>query len=594
MAEYIVNHLPWQDIPVNDRRVFEPFAGHGIFLACAMERLGEDLDASWGPERRHEYFCKMLIGVEKDPLALEVCRLMLTLSDYPNDNSWQLHSEDVFTWDGWDAALKSASVVLANPPYEAFQEDERRRVGAVKAHPPAEFLRRLMHQPPLMLGLVLPQSFLTSPFYREANRQIANRYANVSIVELPRLFRYADNETIALMASGRRDRGNSVFVSYGEVLRHEEDAFLQDFKVSCKRSAKLAIGEDTGVVALLIPPTGSLFQRLPSLLALGQVCRPRKGLNWITRTDGEPRGTPRTDVAADTPRAGFHRGAEKMAGNLSQYQIRSLRYLSLRERDIDPRTRAHRHPWNLPKVVCNAARFERHSPWRLAAWADSEGLAFSHPFFALWPAEGVSEFALAAILSSPVANAFSFENDLDKNNHISTLKRLPIPAIEHLCSNGQLDRQARKLQAMLAPKEFDSGPTSDEVRETLVRLDAAVLEAYKLPAREQRRLLDQFSGWKRPVPIPFTGYFPDHFKDVISLQDFVAINYDWDMVNERRCDLIEKRISRRPMTDEERSELEHLQHLSDLLIELKDPYPIKELDEYIDKLKAEGKWKDTI
>ena len=283
-----------------------------------------------------------------------------------------------------------------------------------------------------------------------------------------------------------------------------------------------------------------------------------------------------------------------MAGNLSQFQIRTLRYLSLREKDIDPRTRAHKHPWNLPKVVCNAARFERHSPWRLAAWADSEGLAFSHPFFALWPTEGVSEFALAAILCSPMANAFSFENDLDKNNHISTLKRLPIPAIEHLRPNGQLDRQTRDLQAVLAPKQFTPEPAADEVREALVRLDAAVLDAYELPEREQRRLLDQFSGYERPVAVTFMGYFPDHFKDVISLHDFVAINYDWDTVNERRCDLIEKKISRQSMTDEEQLELEHLQHLADLLIELKDPYPIKELDEFIDKLKAEGKWKDTI
>ena len=233
LAEYIVNHLPWQDIPVNERRVFEPFGGHGIFLACAMERLGEDLDVGWGPKRRHDYFSKMLVGVEKDALAIEVCRLMLTLSDYPNANSWQLHLEDMFTWTGWDAALKSAPVVLANPPYEAFPEDERRRIDAVKAQPPSEFLRRLMRQPPLMLGLVLPQSFLTSPFYREANRQIAIRYEHVSIVELPRIFRYPDNETIALMASGRRDKGNNVSVSYAEVLRHEVEPFLQDFKGTC-------------------------------------------------------------------------------------------------------------------------------------------------------------------------------------------------------------------------------------------------------------------------------------------------------------------------------------------------------------------------
>jgi hypothetical protein len=561
-----------------------------------MERLGEDLDAGWSPEKRHDYFSKMLIGVEKDALAREVCRLMLTLSDYPNHNSWQLHLEDVFTWTGWDAALNSASVVLANPPYEAFPEDERRRIGAVKAQPPAEFLRRLMRQPPLMLGLVLPQSFLTSPFYREANRQIAIRYEHVSIVELPRLFHFANNETIALLAWGRRELGTRVAVRYAQVPAEKAGSFLQDFKVHAVRSKTILIGDDNNPITLWIPPKESLFAQFSDLSTLGQIsAKIRQGLHWKRRTDGKPRTAPRTDVATDTSnKRGFHRGAEKMRGNLLQYQLPALRYLSLRVEDQDPRTRAHKHPWAAPKLVCNAARFVPSSRWRLAAWMDTEGLAFTKQYFAIWPNDGISGFALSAIICSPLANAFSFEHDRGRDNHISTLEQLPVPAIEHLRSNGQLDQRARELQSMLTLKEFRPEPAADEVREALVRLDAAVFEAYEMPAREQRRLLDQFSGWKRPVPIPFTGYFPDHFKDVISLQDFVAINYDWDTVNERRCDLIEKKISRQTMTDDERSELEHLQDLADLLIELKDPYPIKQLDEFIEKLKAEGKWKDTI
>lgn len=593
LASYIVNHLPWDRIPLEQRVVLEGFSGHGIFLAQAMERMRADLDPKLTPRQRHQYFQNRLIGVEKDPLAIEVCRLLLTLSDYPNDNSWQLHPNDVFDWPEWDTAMKSASVVLANPPYEPFPAEERKRVHATKAQPPAEFIHRVMRQPPAMLGLVLPQSFLSSPFYQDANRQLAQRYADVSIVELPKLFKYADNETVAVLASERRDAGKHVAIHYAEVLPSKVEEFLSDFKVGAERSAKLAAPSGAENFTLWIPPKESIFLRTCGHQQLSSVATIRVGIQWNARTDGKPRSTMRHDVVSNTPAPGFRLGAEKMAGNLSQFSLRVFRYLSLRKKDENPRTTATTHPWGERKVVCNRLRFERKSPWRLAAWADSRGLAFSKQFFAIWPDEGVSEFALAAILASPLANAYSFERDLDRDNHISTLEGIPIPPTSMLDQSSQLHRLATRLQELSASEDFSHRKES-EISEILIRLDAAVLDAYDLPARVQRQLLNQFQGWRRPVAVPFTGYFPDHFKDAITLRDFVAIEYDWeDKTNERRCDLIEKELSRAGLTPDERVELEHLQHLADLLVRLKAPYPLEELDGLVAKLKDKGKWKPS-
>ncbi len=588
LASYVVNHLPWDKLPIDQRVVLEGFCGHGIFLAQAMERLGRDLDPKLTPRERHQYFQKRLIGVEKDPLAIEVCRLLLTLSDYPNDNSWQLHHSDIFDWQGWDTTLKSASVVLANPPYESFPADERRRVGATKAQPPAEFIHRLMRQPPAMLGLVLPQSFLSSPSYQDANRQIARRYAVVSIIELPKLFTYADNETVAVMASERRDAGKQVAVRYAEVPPKKAREFLEDFKVSAERTAKLALPIETQDFTLWIPHKESIFQHLSGLEQLSAVAKIRVGIQWKARTDGKPRSEPRTDVVSNSQRPGFRLGAEKMSGNLSQFSLRVLRYLSLRKEDENPRTAATGHPWSERKVVCNRLRFERKSPWRLAAWADSQGLAFSKQYFAVWPSGDVSEFALAAILSSPVANAFSFERDLDRDNHLSTLEHLPIPSKATLGQDSHIHRLAVRVQQLLRNEAF-VGQAATEITESLIRLDAAVLDIYEFPARVQRQLLNQFQGWKRPVAVPFSGYFPERFKDAITLKDFVAIQYDWDTTNERRCNLVEKELSRTGLKASEREELDHLQHLADLLIRLKEPYPLEELATLVAELKTNAK-----
>lgn len=64
---------------------------------------------------------------------------------------------------------------------------------------------------------------------------------------------------------------------------------------------------------------------------------------------------------------------------------------------------------------------------------------------------------------------------------------------------------------------------------------------------------------------------------------------EWQPVNERRCDLIDKEIAR-TITSEEAVELESLQRMADDFIAEHAPIPVKELEAVIDKLKAEGKW----
>jgi hypothetical protein len=410
---------------------------------------------------------------------------------------------------------------------------------------------------------------------------------------LPKLFKYADNETVAILASDRRDAGKYVSVRYAEVPTGQSDEFFADFKVSAERMAKLDVSPATKEFTLWIPPKGSIFARFEGGPTLGQVANIRQGLHWIPRADKQPRTAPRSDVASDAKQDGFLLGAEKMKGNLSQMRIDAFRFLSVLEKHHHPRDKAWRNPWRQPKVVCNAARFERKSPWRLAAWADSVGLAFTKRYFAMWPVKGISENALAAVLSSPFGSAFTFERDLGIDNRITTLSRLPLPKLEHLSVSGSLHEQAKRLQSLLSPRDFAPQPSTPEITEALIRLDAAVLHAYGLPARLQRQLLNQFQGWKRPVAVPFTGYFPAHFKDALTLNDFVAIQYDWDITNERRCDLIEKDLSRTGLARQECEELDHLQHLADLLVRLKEPYPVEELSSLVADLKAKGKWKSS-
>lgn len=112
----------------------------------------------------------------------------------------------------------------------------------------------------------------------------------------------------------------------------------------------------------------------------------------------------------------------------------------------------------------------------------------------------------------------------------------------------------------------------------MLRVDCEVLKLYDLPRELERQLLDYFAGWQREgVPFKFDRYFPAHFKDPISLADYLAITVDWPETNHRRAELIHKKVAR-TIPVEERTELDHLQSLATSRANLVAPLPLDELE----------------
>ncbi len=126
VARYALARLPLEDLALNERTVFEPFAGHAVFLVAALARLRELAPREWRGTAQHEYLKRMIVGLEVDPFALEVARLSLMLVDYPNPNGWRLIQSDAFVDDSLTQLAENASVVVGNPPFEEFESREKR------------------------------------------------------------------------------------------------------------------------------------------------------------------------------------------------------------------------------------------------------------------------------------------------------------------------------------------------------------------------------------------------------------------------------------------------------------------------------------
>src|SRR5207247_1290327 len=113
------------------------------------------------------------------------------------------------------------------------------------------------------------------------------------------------------------------------------------------------------------------------------------------------------------------------------------------------------------------------------------------------------------------------------------------------------------------------------------------------PVRLERQLLDLFNGaTRRGVPFHQTRYFPEDFSDVLTLQQLLSITTDWDETNERRVQLIHKRVDKL-ISEEEEGELHILQELADLRIRLIAPLPISQMEAVKEDLKRRAIWEET-
>lgn len=87
-----------------------------------------------------------------------------------------------------------------------------------------------------------------------------------------------------------------------------------------------------------------------------------------------------------------------------------------------------------------------------------------------------------------------------------------------------------------------------------------------------------------------SSYFPERFEDVFSVADYLAITDGWEATNNRRLDLIDKKLAG-TLTESECVELADLKRLARAKAHLVMPLPHKELAEREAYLKSSGLWR---
>jgi hypothetical protein len=493
IAEYIMRSLPLETLDLEDRRIFEPFAGHAPFLIASLVRLRALVPQAWTAQECHTYLVRMLQGMEIDSFAREVALYSLNISDYPNPNGWQIANADFFSASITAVFLRNAHIVLCNPPYGRFTAEEQAANPTITSgSKTVEALRRILEHPPKMLGLVLPRVFATGQEYRAIRRQIDSLYNNISLVVLPDVaFHHSEAETVILLAHGTRtDHPQHRFAL---VPKEKYPESLHTDSLDWSTGLSLPSGTQTDII-FQINPLQDVWAELESLPRLGDVAEIHRGIEYKVSVREN------TDqLFSDTPKPGFAPGLRRVTKGFEPYVITDVQYLNM-----DPNLMlydAYKLPWEQPKVIVNAARLSR-SPWAIAAGIDERGLVCYQRFHGIWPRRDLPIEVIAALLNGPVANAFvSGERDIQ----VGRLRAVPVP---HFSSDQRqaivsLVRQYRFYREQWLAHSTDVSQFERTCREIIEKIDATVLEAYALQPALHRKLTAYFAGQKRPGPVRF-------------------------------------------------------------------------------------------
>jgi hypothetical protein len=168
IARRILENLPLERIPVEERFVFDPAAGSGSLLLAATRRLAEMHDAPAGLDERRKWLRTHVAGNDIDPRARMITGLRYTLvgeafgdalqltapQNFGNADYRTLTSESLATMSGG-----RPRILVANPPYAEEREADAKQDVQVAA----KFVERALSwlREGDLFGLVLPQSFLT-------------------------------------------------------------------------------------------------------------------------------------------------------------------------------------------------------------------------------------------------------------------------------------------------------------------------------------------------------------------------------------------------------------------------------------------------
>lgn len=505
LAEYIISKIPIETY--NGVNFYDPMCGHGIFLIAAMRKLRSLLPSDWSGKKRHNHYIKSLVGTEIDTFSIEVAKMCLTLADFPESDGWNVKQADIFKGNLLEDLSKKITCLVTNPPFE-YEKIKGKQIPK-----PKHLLERVFKVLPLnsFVGIILPKAFMDSNDYREERAKILSNFRIIDITNLPdNIFQHSQPEVCSLILQKAIQNKGYTF-NYSTVNKKDSNQFKSYLKVSWAEKIKQENISDIFIIPYLL----ELWKSLESFPKLGDIATIKLGVQ------NEPsKVIPKLDYKEK-----YFKGSvpaiTNAKENLTQYIFKKTHYipserLLRRKRAMG----AWDLEWKSPKIILPAGRISI-GPWKFAAILDYDKRYATRNFYAVWPKKSEIDIkVLAAILNSPLANAYIFSFSSGRSIYKRYYERIPIPPQENIKKNSEVIVSLVEKYIHKIKKNDDSDAYS-----ILVKIDAEVLKLYNLTPKMEKMLLDIFDGFDRPTHFEFKRYYPPNFESYIPLHIYISEQY---------------------------------------------------------------------
>jgi hypothetical protein len=511
VAEYVVSQLPIEELPRKEWYFLDPTCGHGIFLIAAMRRMRELLPTGWSGKQRHDFFVDKLHGIEIDAFSIEVARMCLMLADFPESNSWDLHHSDIFSGKLLEQNAAKTTILIGNPPFEKFS------LKGTEIPKPAHLLNRAL--PAIsqagMIGMVLPRTFLDGQDYRNERSLLLKDFEILSLTALPdKTFLHSGAETAILVAIKRKKTKNSL-TTYREVKSHTHERFRSNTEATWEDSVPQAYFSEFQQNRFIVPVLREVWDYLGTLSKLEDYADIKKGVEYESGIIKDRF----QEVVQSKPFPDSKPGIYHVTEGFRAFVADDTVYL-----DTDEKIRRKRAlgawdlDWERPKLIVPAARTSR-GPWRYAAAIDKTSRIVSRRFYAIWPnSSSISTECLAALLNSPLAQAFVFAHSAQGDIPARVYSSIPVPL--------NIEKTDLLIQSLVNKYIEIQASDVEAAKELLITIDAEILKLYNLPPKLERQLLDIFwDDTRRRVPFKFKGYIPPENGSWIPLHVFISKQY---------------------------------------------------------------------
>lgn len=584
LVDYIVGNLAdWiEEIPENDRSVFEPACGHAGFLVSAMRLLSHLLPADKAvPSRRGPYLRSRLHGTDVDPFALELARLSLTLTDIPNPDGWGLRIEDMFVGDRLKTQMKGNTILLANPPFAGFEAEELARYSKAETeivinNKAAEMMRLTLPElkPGSVFGLVLPQSVLHGSFAKDVRRFMIEQFELREIALFPdKIFSFSDVESTVIIGRRLPERSRRrPKLKYRRIRERQVDEFRERYVTPGLQIVEQSrFGEDNGW-DLRIPDLEKVWLALKDHPTAHDLAEMGQGLAYHGAQ--LPAGVP---TYSDDRFAEAKQGYVRFQREIELTGLPRLYWMNLAEEAVLWKRAGT--TTQVPQILLNYAPVSRGS-WRLKALIDPIGRPVASRFIAVRPRVH-SLRTLWALFNSPIANAYAFCHLGKRDNLVGEMRKIPMPL------DASFDEIDDAVETYFEATAGDREPS--ELQQLMAKVDAAVLRQYDLPLATEQALLSLFTDWERGgVPFTQTRFLPEELEGRVGYANFVDYESNWPKTNRRRGKLVTKNIDEK-LSAGAQQELQQLQAYAEYHVQRMAARPTEEFERMEELLLAKGR-----